>query len=110
MMRTKLTEAKTSIELPKPENVCTYPRNDVREQNRNRQNQQDKVMAMVVPCPSQPIAERDQDCWCEELVDVEELHEESTLSYARQRADLVLYQPEDVRDARRADATPLARA
>jgi hypothetical protein len=65
---------------------------------------------MVVPCPPQPIAERDHDCWCEELVDVEELHEESTLCYAWQRADLILYQPEDVRDARRADATPLARA
>ena len=32
-------------------------------------------MAMVIPCPPQPITERDQDCWCEELVDVEKSHE-----------------------------------
>jgi hypothetical protein len=35
---------------------------------------------MIVPCPPQPVAERHQDCWREELVDVEEFHEVWKLS------------------------------
>ncbi len=62
-MRTKLAEAKACIELPGAQNVCSDARNDVGEQDRYRQNQEYKIMAMVVPCPPQPIAERHQDCW-----------------------------------------------
>jgi len=69
-------------------------------------------MAMIVPCPPQPVAERHQDCWCEELVDVEKLHEVWMLFW--RAANLTPKSPEICkqlrveRSTRRADALPLA--